>query len=93
MLATLLLPAGVTSKASIFFKDEAELLEGEEDPDEAYVKEILPCKMKYNLKDIEEFGFFNDIKIMFMTVFAVLGKKYGDELAEIPPKEAVLSRK
>ena len=85
--------SAIFQKASIFFKDEAELLEGEEDPDEAYVKEILPCKMKYNLKDIEEFGFFNDIKIMFMTVFAVLGKKYGDELAENPPKEAVLSRK
>ena len=76
MLATLLLPAGVTSEASIFYKDEDRLLEGAENVDEIYVNEVLPGKMYYNLKAIKEFGFWRDIKIMFMTVFAVLGKKY-----------------
>lgn len=76
MLATLLLPAGVTSEASIFYKDEDRLLEGVENADETYVNEVLPGKMYYNLKAIKEFGFWRDIKIMFMTVFAVLGKEY-----------------
>lgn len=76
MLATLLLPAGVTSEASIFYKDEDRLLEGALDVDETYVNEVLPGKMYYNLKAIKEFGFWRDIKIMFMTVFAVLGKEY-----------------
>lgn len=76
MLATLLLPAGVTSRASIYFKDEAELLKDEEDTDKAYVEKILPEKMKYNLEEIEKYGFFRDIGTMFMTVFAVLGKDY-----------------
>lgn len=76
MLATLLLPAGVTSEASIFYKDEDRLLEGALDVDETYVNEVLPDKMYYNLKAIKEFGFWRDIKIMFMTVFAVLGKEY-----------------
>lgn len=78
MMATLLLPAGITSMASILFKDEAELLAGAEDVDTAYVNEVLPKKMKRNLKEIEKFSFFRDIKIMFMTVFAVLGKEYKD---------------
>lgn len=79
MMATLLLPAGVTSLASIYFKDEAELLDGAEDPEKTYVEEILPQKMYYNLKGIEQFSFWGDIKIMFMTVFAVLGKEYKDD--------------
>ncbi len=81
MMATLLLPAGVTSFASIYYKDEAKLLDGVEDVDKTYIEEILPCKMYYNLKGIEHFSFIDDIKIMFMTVFAVLGKEYkGDDI-------------
>ena len=76
MMATLLLPAGVTSLASIYYKDEAELLDVAEDVDRVYIEEILPAKMQYNLKAIEDFSFFGDIKTMFMTVFAVLGKEY-----------------
>lgn len=76
MMATLLLPAGITSLASIYYKDEAELLDNAEDADAVYIEKILPAKMHYNLKAIEQFGFWRDIKIMFMTVFAVLGKKY-----------------
>lgn len=79
MLATLLLPAGITSEASIYFKDEADLLDAAEDTDKAYIEEVLPIKMYYNLKSIEKFGFWRDIKLMFMTFFAVLGKKYEGE--------------
>ncbi len=79
MMATLLLPAGVASLASILYKDEAELLDAADDTDKVYIEQILPAKMHYNLKSIEKFSFFGDIKIMFMTVFAVCGKKYtGD---------------
>lgn len=79
MWATLLLPAGITSEASIYYKDESSLLDGAKDVDKTYVEEVLPAKMKYNLKAIEKFGFWRDIKIMFMTVFAVLGKDYKGE--------------
>lgn len=72
MMATLLLPAGVTSLASIYYKDEAELLEKSENPDKTYIEEILPEKMKYNLQSIEKFNFIEDIKIMFMTALAVI---------------------
>ena len=79
MMATLLLPAGVTSMASIYYKDEAELLDKAEDAEKSYVEEVLPVKMKYNLREIEKFGFWRDIKVMFMTVFAVLGKEYKEK--------------
>ena len=79
MMATLLLPAGVTSLASILYKDEAKLLDAAEDTDKMYIEKILPAKMYYNLKGIENFSFWGDIRIMFMTVFAVCGKQYkGD---------------
>ena len=82
MMATLLLPAGVTSMASIYYKDEAELLDAAEDPDITYVEDVLPAKMYYNLKDLENFSFWRDVKIMFMTVFAVLGKDYQGDYEE-----------
>ena len=74
MYATLLLPAGVTSLTSILYKDESKLLKSSENPDETYIREILPNKMKYNLEYIEKFGFWYDIKIMFKTVIAVIKK-------------------
>ena len=74
MMATLLLPAGVTSEASILYKDEAELLDAAEDVDAVYIREVLPGKMKYNLDALKNFSFFSDIATMFRTVFAVLGK-------------------
>ena len=79
MLATLLLPAGVTSLASIYYKDEDMLLEGAQDVDRTYVTQVLPGKMRYNLEAIKKFSFFGDIKLMFMTVLAVLGKEYKEE--------------
>ena len=75
-MATLLLPAGITSEASIRYKDEAELLEAADDVDRVYIEEVLPGKMKYNLESIKNFSFWGDIATMFRTVFAVLGTEY-----------------
>lgn len=75
MLATLLLPAGVTSLASIKFKDEAELLAESKDVDKTYVETILPQKMKYNLEYIENFSFMGDIKLIFKTVAEVFSSR------------------
>lgn len=72
MAATLLLRPGVTGYASIRFKDENELLGGEDDPERAYVEKILPIKMGLDLEYIEELGIFTDIKTMLQTVFAVI---------------------
>lgn len=72
MKATLLLPAGVTSLASIEYKDEEKLLESADDADQVYIETILPEKMKYNLESIKKFSFIQDIKTMAATVIAVI---------------------
>lgn len=74
MKATLLLPAGVTSLASIKYKDEDSLLENAENADETYVNEVLPGKMEYNLQALHKYGFWKDIGTMFRTVGAMLGR-------------------
>lgn len=71
MWATLLLPAGVTSEASILYKDEDQLLNCADDVDHVYVQEVLPGKMQYNLRALREFSFFGDIRTMVRTVFAM----------------------
>jgi len=72
MWATLLLPAGITSEASIEYKDEDRLLEGAEDVDRVYMEEVLPEKMKYNLRYLGRFQVLRDFVIMIETVIAVL---------------------
>lgn len=77
MMATLLLPAGITSRTSILFKDEDELMEKYQKEtgksvDDVYVEYILPVKMKYNLQYLKKFGFWGDLKIMLDTALAVM---------------------
>lgn len=72
MLATLLLPAGVTSEASIRYKDEAELLDRAQDPDRVYIEQVLPGKMKINLESVLSFSLLGDFRTMLRTIGAVL---------------------
>lgn len=72
MYATLLLPAGVTSEASIMYKDEADLLDKADDVDKVYIEKVLPGKMRYNLESISNFSFIKEIGTMFKTVLAVM---------------------
>lgn len=74
--ATLLMPAGITSEASIRYKDEDRLLNEADDVDRIYMEDVLPEKMKWNLRSVREFSFFGEIGTMFRTVLAVLGKDY-----------------
>lgn len=71
MRATLLLPAGITSKASIRYRDEAKLLDVAENVDKVYVEQVLPAKMEYNLASIRKFSFLSDIITMIKTLLAV----------------------
>lgn len=72
MKATLLLPAGITSIASIMFKDEAAILSNETDVDKTYIEKVLPQKMEYNLRAIEEFSLWKDLKTAVMTLGVVI---------------------
>ena len=72
MLATLLMPAGITSLACINFRDEEKCLDNRQSVEDVYINKILPDKMRYNLEYIERFNVFYDVKLMFDTVLAVL---------------------
>ena len=74
--ATLLMPAGITSEASIRYKDEEKLLNVAENVDKVYMEQVLPAKMKWNLNSIERFSFPREILTMIRTSFAVIGKDY-----------------
>lgn len=72
MLSTLLLPAGVTSEASIEYKDEERLLADTQNADKTYVEVVLPQKMQWNLQSIKEFSFVKELLTMVRTVLAVV---------------------
>lgn len=74
--ATLLMPAGITSEASIRYKDEDKLLDAADDVDKVYVEKVLPDKMSWNLESVRRFKFLRELLTMIRTVFAVLGKDY-----------------
>ena len=74
-LATLLMPAGITSEASIRYKDEDKLLNAADDVDKVYLEQVLPEKMKWNLEGILGFSLLGEMLIMFRTLGAVLGNK------------------
>ena len=72
MWATLLLPAGITSTASVTYKNEEDILARAVDVDKTYIEKVLPAKMQYNLQDIKEFSIWRDIQLMWKTFFAVV---------------------
>ena len=74
--ATLLMPAGITSEASIRYKDEDKILSLAKDVDDVYINVVLPEKMKWNLESIKRFRFLREILTMIRTVLAIIGKEY-----------------
>ncbi len=75
MYATLLLPAGLTSRTSIAYKDEEKLLSNASNADKVYIHDILPVKMKYNLESLKHFGFKEDCSILWATFLSVFKKE------------------
>lgn len=78
MYATLLLPAGLTSRTSIAYKDEDKLLGeavDEESTDNIYLNEVLPAKMRYNLESMKHFGVKSDATVLWDTFASVVGSE------------------
>ena len=78
MYATLLLPAGLTSRTSIAYKDEDKLLGeavDEKSTDNIYLNEVLPAKMRYNLESMKHFGVKTDAAVLWDTFTSVVGSE------------------
>lgn len=63
---------GITDYASIEYSNENELLGKADDPEKMYVEEIMPAKLKLNLKYVKEQSFLVDLKIIFRTLLKIL---------------------
>ncbi len=81
MKATLLLPAGITSQASVFYRNETQILNDSAEPEKTYIETVLPAKMVHNLNAVENFSLLQEVKTMFLTVTTVF---LNDKTKEIP---------
>lgn len=59
---------GITDYASIEYANENAILSTSQNPEQLYIKEVMPAKLKLNLKYIEEQSFLTDLKIIFSTL-------------------------
>ena len=66
---------GITDWASIVFSNEAEILQGQSDPDEAYMRLIHPTKMRLAIRYVERPTLWTDMRILFGTAAAILGRR------------------
>jgi lipopolysaccharide/colanic/teichoic acid biosynthesis glycosyltransferase len=63
---------GITDFASLEFINENELLSTSVNPEETYIKEVMPQKLVLNRKYIQQQGFLIDIKIIFNTLLKIV---------------------
>ncbi|HMS64801.1 MAG TPA: sugar transferase [Ignavibacteria bacterium] len=63
---------GITDIASIKYRNENELLESSKDPENYYINEIMPDKIRLNLEYLKNRSFFKDLKIIFQTFGAIV---------------------
>ena len=64
---------GITDYASVCFRNENEILAEAEDPQKEYIEHIMPLKLRYNAKYIEEMSVWTDLKLIFFTLYVILG--------------------
>lgn len=64
---------GITDYASIEYSNENELLAKSADPEKTYIEEVMPAKLKLNMKYIEEKSLATDLKIIFRTLGKIVG--------------------
>ncbi len=63
---------GITDYASIAYINENEVLGKSDNPEKTYIEEVMPSKLKLNLKYIEEKSVITDIKIIFKTIAKII---------------------
>ncbi|NHF61090.1 sugar transferase [Flavobacteriaceae bacterium TP-CH-4] len=63
---------GITDIASIKFRNENEILKGQENPEQYYVEHLMPEKLELNLQYLADRSFFGDIQLIFNTFFKII---------------------
>ena len=63
---------GLTDYASLYYIDESRILSERDNPEKAYIEEVMPAKLMLNQKYIQDASFWIDMKIIFKTLFKIL---------------------
>ena len=63
---------GITDFATIEFRDEESVLKKYSNPEDGYIKEVLPRKIELYKKYIKQMGLFTDIKLIFLTLWKIV---------------------
>lgn len=63
---------GITDRASIEFKDENEILARSDDPNKAYIEQVLPIKLAFYQEYVKNRSFFGDIGLIFKTIYSLI---------------------
>lgn len=63
---------GITSLASLRYRNENELLAQADDPDRCYVEKVMPDKIAIDLEYVAHTGLWTDIKLIFATLAAIV---------------------
>lgn len=70
----LLVKPGITDYASIEYFNENELLGKSTDPEDTYIKQVMPAKLELNKKYIEQAGIITDFKIIIKTLKRIFSR-------------------
>jgi lipopolysaccharide/colanic/teichoic acid biosynthesis glycosyltransferase len=73
-LKVLSVKPGLTDYASIIYINENQVLGAADDPEKVYVDQVMPVKLRFNLKYIAQQNFWLDIKLIFQTFGKVFKK-------------------
>ena len=65
---------GITDYAAIYFRNEEEILKKYPDPEEGYIKEVLPKKIKFYYQYLANISFLTDLKLIFLTLWKIIKK-------------------
>lgn len=65
---------GITSLASIRYRNENEILAKAEDPDRTYIEQVMPDKLAIDLEYVSRATLWNDIKLIFSTFKEIITK-------------------
>ena len=68
----LLVRPGITDYASIAYRNENDILEGAENPEQMYIDVIMPDKIELNMKYLREISPLADIRLILRTIVAVI---------------------
>ncbi len=65
---------GITSLASIRYRNENDILAASDDPDRTYIEQVMPDKLAIDLEYVDRATLWNDIKLIFSTFKEIIVK-------------------